>query len=122
MNINSIIKCKFLKRDETIPRLAGYTGPMYCPAGSNITEIDIEIDDLLKLISDVESLGGLGKSLHKEAYTGIDYLGNEVVFSSYVVWEESGDIYKYNFDEEWIPLNSFIIKQKRDETIKKIID
>ena len=109
MNINSIIKVKFLKRDETI-------------TGSNIKEIDIELDDLIKLISDIENIRGLGKSLHNEAYTGIDYLGNEVVFSSYVVWEESGDIYKYNFDESWIPLNNFIIKQKRDETIKKIID
>ena len=97
MTITNILKVKFLKSDETI------TGP-------NITEIDIELDDLIKLISDIENIRGLGKSLHKEAYTGIDYLGNEVVFSSYVVWEESGDIYKYNFDEEWIPLNSFIIK------------
>ena len=109
LSLNNIIKVKFLKKDETI-------------TGSNITEIDIELDDLIKLISDIENIRGLGKSLHKEAYTGIDYLGNEIVFSSYVVWEESGDIYKYNFDEEWIPLNSFIIKQKRDETIKKIID
>ena len=109
MNITNILKVKFLKSDETI-------------TGSNIKEIDIEFDDLIKLISDIENIGGLGKSLHNEAYTGIDYLGNQVVFRSYVVWEESGDIYKYNFDESWIPLNNFIIKQKRDETIKKIID
>lgn len=105
MNINNIVKCKFLKSDEII-------------TGSNIKEIDIEFNDLIKLISDVENIRGLGKSLHKEAYTGIDYLGNEVFFSSYVIWEESGDIYKYNFDEDWIPLN----RKKRDETIKKIID
>jgi len=105
MNINNILKCKFLERGETI-------------TGSNITEIDIELDDLIKLISDVENIRGLGKSLHKEAYTGIDYLGNKVSFISYVIWEETGDIYKYNFDEDWIPLN----RKKRDETIKKIID
>ena len=104
MNINNIVKCKFLKSDETI-------------TDSNIKEIDIEFNDLIKLISDVENIRGLGKSLHKEAYTGIDYLGNEVFFSSYVIWCESGDIYKYNFDEDWIPLN----RKKRDETIKKII-
>jgi hypothetical protein len=117
MNINNILKVKFLKSDETIN-----PNPFFHKSiiGSNITEIDIELDDLIKLISDVENIRGLGKSLHKEAYTGIDYLGNEVVFSSYVVWVESGDIYKYNFDEEWIPLNSFIIKQKRDEVIKKL--
>ena len=109
MNINNVLKVKFIKSNETI-------------TGSNIKEIDIELDDLIKLISDIENIRGLGKSLHNEAYTGIDYLGNEVVFSSYVVWEESGYIYKYNFDEEWIPLNSFIIKHKRDEAIKKIID
>ena len=43
MNINSIIKVKFLKRDETI-------------TGSNIKEIDIELDDLIKLISDIENI------------------------------------------------------------------
>jgi hypothetical protein len=107
MNINNILKVKFLKSDETI-------------LGSNITEIDIELDDLIKLISDVENIRGLGKSLHKEAYTGIDYLGNEVFFSSYVCWEESGDIYKYNFNEDYVPFNSFVIKQKRDEAIKKL--
>ena len=69
MNINNVLKVKFLKSDETI-------------TGSNITEIDIELDDLIKLISDVENIRGLGKSLHKEAYTGIDYLGNDVVLKS----------------------------------------
>ena len=41
MDINNIIKVKFLKSDETI-------------SGSNIKETDIELDNLLKLISDVE--------------------------------------------------------------------
>ena len=36
MDINNIVKCKFLKSDETI-------------TGSNIKEIDIELDDLIKL-------------------------------------------------------------------------
>jgi hypothetical protein len=72
IDINNIIKVKFLKIDETI-------------SGSNITETNIELDNLLKLISDVEEKRGLGKSLHKEAFTGIDYLGNSVKFNSYVI-------------------------------------
>lgn len=43
MNITNILKVKFLKSDETI-------------TGSNIREIDIELDDLLKLISDIENI------------------------------------------------------------------
>ena len=115
MNINNVLMVKFLKSNETINTLP----TLRDIKETNIKEIDIELDDLIKLISDIENIRGLGKSLHNEAYTGIDYLGNEVVFNSYVVWEESGDIYKYNFDEEWIPLNSFIIKQKRDEKLEK---
>mgnify|MGYP000129542968 FL=1 len=55
VNFNEIIKVKFLKIDETI-------------SGSNIKETDIELDNLLKLISDVEEKRGLGKSLHKKLY------------------------------------------------------
>ena len=48
VNFNEIIKVKFLKIDETI-------------SDSNIKETDIELDNLLKLISDVEEKRGLGK-------------------------------------------------------------
>jgi hypothetical protein len=99
MDINNIIKVKFLKSDETI-------------SGSNIKETDIELDNLLKLISDVEEKRGLGKSLHKEAFTGIDYLGNEIKFNSYVIWTEN-EIFKYNFSESYIPLNLEILRRKR---------
>ncbi len=47
LNFNEIIKVKFLKIDETI-------------SGSEIKETDIELDNLLKLISDVEEKRGLG--------------------------------------------------------------
>ena len=99
MNFDKILKVKFLKSDETI-------------LGKSITVKDIELDDLLKLISDVEEKRGLGKSLHKEAFTGIDYQGNVIKFSSYVIWTEN-EIYKYNFSENYIPLTTSI-KGKND--------
>jgi hypothetical protein len=107
MDINNIIKVKFLQIDETI-------------SGSNITETNIELDNLLKLISDVEEKRGLGKSLHKEAFTGIDYLGNEVKFNSYVIWTEK-KILKYNFDESLVPFNNEILKRNRDKKIDDIL-
>ncbi len=94
MNFDKILKVKFLKSDETI-------------LGNSITVKDIELYDLLKLISDVEEKRGLGKSLHKEAFTGIDYQGNVIKFSSYVIWTEN-EIYKYNFSENYIPLTTSI--------------
>jgi hypothetical protein len=119
MDINNIIKVKFLKSDETI-------------SGQNITETDIELDNLLKLISDVEEKRGfggpsmiraaaknLGKSLHKEAFTGIDYLGNPVKFNSYVIWTEN-EIFKYNFSENLVPFNNEILKRNRDKTIDDV--
>lgn len=108
MNINNIICVKFLKNDEFI-------------LNSKTKEIDIEFDDLLLLISDIENIRGLGKLLHKEAYEGIDYLGNNVVYNSYVCWDYDGNIYKYNFNKDYIPFNNYIIKIKRDKSIKKII-
>jgi len=107
MDINNIIKVKFLKSDETI-------------SNSNIIETDIELDNLLKLISDVEDKRGLGKYLHKEAFTGIDYLGNVVKFNSYVIWTEN-EIFKYNFDESLVPFNNEILKRNRDQTIDDVL-
>jgi len=106
VNFKEIIKVKFLKIDETI-------------SGSNIKETDIELDNLLKLISDVEEKRGLGKSLHKEAFTGIDYLGNPVKFNSYVIWTEN-EIFKYNFSENLVPFNNEILKRNRDKTIDDV--
>ena len=92
--------------------------------GSNIIETDIEFNDLLKLINDIEKIkGGLGKSLHQEAFTGIDYLGNDIKFSSYVIWTEN-EIFKYNFSESLVPFNDEILRLKikrRDERIDDIL-
>jgi hypothetical protein len=110
MDINNIIKVKFLKIDETI-------------SGSNITETNIELDNLLKLISDVEEKRNHGKALHQEAFTGIDYLGNDIKFSSYVIWTEN-EIFKYNFSESLVPFNDEILRLKikrRDERIDDIL-
>ena len=115
MDINNIIKVKFLKIDETI-------------SGSNITETNIELDNLLKLISDVEEKRELssyphrnhGKALHNQAFTGIDGLCKEVKVNSYVIWTEK-KILKYNFDESLVPFNNEILKRNRDKTIDDIL-
>jgi hypothetical protein len=108
MEVEKIIKVKFLK-----------SGDYISTTGEEIIEINVDFDQLLGIISEIElKRDGLGKSLHKEAFTGLDYLGNKVTFSSYVVWQDGGKIYKYNFDEDWIPFN----RVKRDETIKKLLD
>jgi len=111
MDINKIIKVKFLKQQEVIST-----------TGEVLTEVDIEFDDILKLINQIEiDRNGLGRNLHKEAFTGIDYLGNKVQFSSYVVWQEDGEIFKFNFNSDLIPFDSEILKRSRDSKISSII-
>lgn len=111
MDINKIIKVKFLKQQEIIST-----------TGEVLTEVDIEFDDILKLINQIEiDRNGLGRNLHKEAFTGIDYLGNKVQFSSYVVWQEDGEIFKFNFNSDLIPFDSEILKRSRDSKISSII-
>ena len=118
MDINNIIKVKFLKSGETLDYL--YSSPIQFAE----VETDIEFNDLLKLINDIEKIkGGLGKSLHQEAFTGIDYLGNDIKFSSYVIWTEN-EIFKYNFSESLVPFNDEILRLKikrRDERIDDIL-
>ena len=118
MDINNIIKVKFLRSGETLDYL------QQTEWGSNIIETDIEFNDLLKLINDIEKIkGGLGKSLHQEAFTGISYLGNDIKFSSYVIWTKK-EIFKYNFSESLVPFNDEILRLKikrRDERIDDIL-
>ena len=111
MNIEKIIKVKFLK-----------TGDYISTTGERIIELEVKFEDLLKLINDIETQrDGFGKNLHKEAFTGVDYLGNLVKFSSYVIWQDNNIIYKYNFNEDWIPFNNEILRRDRDEKINQIL-
>jgi len=111
MEIEKILKVKFLKMVDYIST-----------TGEEIIEINVDFDKLLGIISEIElKRDGFGKNIHKEAFTGVDYLGNKVSFSSYVVWQDGGKIYKYNFDEEWIPFNSELISRNREEKIQNII-
>jgi len=108
MNIEKIIKIKFLKSDDYIST-----------TGEKIIEIDIDFWQLLNLISEIEfKRDGLAKNLHKEAFTGVDYLGNQVKFSSYVIWQDNNIIYKYKFNQDWIPFNNEILRRDRDEKNK----
>ena len=78
-------------------------------------------EDLLKIIRDIETQKeDFGKSLHKEAFTGVDYLGNLVKFSSYVIWTDNNKIYKYNFDENWIPFDNELLRRDREERLKEL--
>lgn len=111
MEIEKILKVKFLK-----------SGDYISTTGEEIIEINVDFDQLLGIISEIELIrDGFGKNLHKEAFTGVDYLGNKVSFSSYVVWQDDGKIYKYNFDENLIPFNNELISRNREEKIQNII-
>ena len=111
MNINKIIKVKFLKPQESVST-----------TGEVLTEVDIVFEDMLKLIDEIENTrNGLGRNLHKEAFTGLDYLGNKVQFSSYVIWQEDGKIFKFNFNSDLIPFDSEILRRNRDSKISSII-
>ncbi len=111
MEIEKILKVKFLK-----------SGDYISTTGEEIIEINVDFDQLLGIISEIELIrDGFGKNLHKEAFTGVDYLGNKVSFSSYVVWQDDGKIYKYNFDENLIPFNAELISRNREEKIQNII-
>jgi hypothetical protein len=112
MEIDKIIKVKFLK-----------SGDYISTTGEEILETDIDFNQLLDIISEIElKRDGLGKRLHKEAFTGIDYLGNQVKFSSYVIWQDDDKIYKYNFDENFIPFDNEILRRDRDAKLNKIIE
>lgn len=112
MEIEKILKVKFLKSSDCIST-----------TGQEIIEINVEFNQLLDIISEIELKKNLfGKNLHKEAFTGVDYLGNKVSFSSYVVWQHNGKIYKYNFDENLMPFNAELISRNREEKIQTIIN
>jgi hypothetical protein len=108
-----ILKVKFLK--------PGDSGDYISTTGEEIIERDIDFEDLLKIIMDIENQkAGFGKSLHMEAFTGVDYLGNLVKFSSYVIWSDNNKIYKYNFDENWIPFDNERLRRDREEKLKEL--
>lgn len=94
IDLDEVIKVKFLKKDEVLLE-------------NDVMEKNVEFDDLIKLIREVEKKTGLGKSLHEEAFTGIDYLGNKVNFCAYVIWTERG-VTKYNFEEKYVPFNEYM--------------
>ena len=128
MDINKILKVKFLNIGE-------YDG-FITSNGDIITEGGIEFYDLVNLMSKIEKeRNGLGSAIHKEAFTGIDYLGNQVKFSSYAVWQEyitpvnedgfwqipKYQIYKFNFNPDWIPLNKEILRRSREIKLNQIL-
>jgi hypothetical protein len=151
MNINKILKVKFLNIGEydgfrtnngvdflTIlpqPQLNNHISP-FASGQDMIIEDDIEFDDLVNLMSKIEKeRNGLGSAIHKEAFTGIDYLGYQVKFSSYAVWQEyitpenedrfwqnsNYQIFKFNFNPDWIPLNKEILRRSRENKLNQIL-
>lgn len=85
-----------------------------------IEEIIVDFDELINIINMVEN-EGLGKSLHKEAYDGIDYLGREVKYNSYCIYSEDNILYKYKFDNNFIPFNLYMKTINRDNKINSIL-
>jgi len=125
MEIEKIMKVKFIKSDDYISTSLALSASGPVP-GEEIIEIDIDFNQLLDIISEIElKKDGFGKSIHKEAFTGVDYLGNLVKFSSYVIWQDNDQdndiIYKYNFDENWIPFDNEILRRDREVKLNKIL-
>ena len=83
-------------------------------------ELYLDFYELLDIINNIESKG-LGKSIHIEAFTGIDYLGNKISYDSYLVYTDT-KLYKYNFNSDLIPFNNEILIRKRDINIDKLIN
>mgnify|MGYP000914858014 FL=1 len=86
-----------------------------------IIENDIEFDNLILMINEIEEKRGLGSSIHKEAFTGLDYMGSKVEFNCYVIFTDN-EIYKYKFDKNLIPFNNEILKRNREEKLNKILN
>lgn len=146
MELGKILKVQFLNQEAAggLHRFNGWDRSPWLPTDWKIVESNIEFEDLLELISDIEShlpVSGI-KNLHEEAFDGVDYLGNVVKFSSYVIWQDNkhdrriiddehyrglnfrdplpGIIYKYNFDENLIPFNHEILRRSRNNKINKV--
>lgn len=111
INFEDIIQVRFLKKNDCIKKYK-----------KNTIESNIKFNDLLILISEIEQkTGGLGSSVHKEAFTGVDYLGNNIKFNSYIVVMKKS-ILKFNFNESWVPFSSKILSEKRENNINKILN
>mgnify|MGYP006112824753 CR=1 FL=1 len=117
MEVDKIVKVTFESLEKTTP---WHSGVYISTSGEEIIDIDIDFDGLLKLIRDIEK-SGLGKSLHQEAFTGLDYLGNKVKFYSYITWTDK-IVYRYKFDKNWVPFNAEILRRNRDEKLNRIIN
>jgi hypothetical protein len=124
MEVDKIVKVTFESLEKTT---IWHSGVYISTSGEEIIDIDIDFDGLLKLIRDIEKSGlgksglGLGKSLHQEAFTGLDYLGNKVKFYSYITWTDK-IVYRYKFDKNWVPFNAEILRRNRDEKLNRIIN
>jgi len=89
-----------------------------------VIESDIDVFQLVDLMNDIETNEGIGRLIHSEAMSGISYLKQVVRFNSYLIFtEDNGSIqcYKYNFDENLIPLNISIPREKRNNRIDRIL-
>lgn len=116
VDVNKVIKIEFLTVDDV-------RHFDICKNGETLIECDVELDDLLHIMNEIDTYrnGGIRHDLHKEAFTGFDYRGREVRYSSYVVWQIDDKILKFNFNPDWIPFSGEIIRRKREEKISSLI-
>lgn len=128
--LNSIVKCKFHYGNENVISSIFGTNDSI-----EVINIDVDIYQLLTIMNVVEQKRGIGSSIHSEVITGVDYLGKQVKFDSYLLFDDNYKCYKYNFDENIIPLNpnpnlimsvnellSEIIRQKRNDNIDELFN
>ena len=82
-----------------------------------IVEVHVQFDELMNIISKVQSEFGIGSLLYREALDGINYLGKKVEFDTYNVYTECGKLYKYKFDSNFIPFKSTLLSKKRNDIL-----
>jgi hypothetical protein len=121
--MEKIIKVKFSNSNEVEDANIKSFEQEYFGIKQNydIVEVHVQFDELMDIISKVQSAIGLGSLLYKEALDGINYLGQKVEFDTYNVYTECGKLYKYKFDSNFIPLKSTILSKKRNDILDLLL-
>lgn len=116
VDVNKIIKIELLKLDES-------RHFDICKNGETLIEFDVELDDLIDIMNEIDTYRnwGIRHDLHSWAFTGFDWLGKEVKYSSYVVWQFDDKIFKFNFSPDLIPFNGEILRRGREDKISSLI-
>lgn len=111
MNLFGLHQVFFKTEDKSISRFENYSRMVY----------DFSVEEMISLINRIEEEFGIGRALHKEVMTGVNYLGKDFYSEEY--WLIFSDrLVVIKFDGHQIPFNSYLKRKKRNEIIDIIID